>query len=329
MGSIQVSHVGWRRPGGAELLRDVSFTVGNGERVALVGANGVGKTTLLRLIAGDDAPTTGHDRHRRPARRDAPARRPGRRHRARPDGLARPGAAAAAPPRAPGRRAEAAAAADPMRYADRPGRVGRRRRLRRRGVLGRVLHSRRSASRSPTSRTARCAPSAAASRSGSRSRPCCAATSTSCCSTSRTTSSTCPASAGSRRSCGATRKTVLYVSHDRELLAATATKVVTVEASGSVDARRRLRHATTRPARRTSTGASTTLAVYEDERKQARGARRRDAPAGQDQRHLRPAAEGRREPAAPVPRSERPPRAGPRAEDRHAPRAGHAPASGR
>src|SRR6476469_9248038 len=59
MGSIQVSHVGWRRPGGAELLRDVSFTVGNGERVALVGANGVGKTTLLRLIAGDDAPTSG------------------------------------------------------------------------------------------------------------------------------------------------------------------------------------------------------------------------------------------------------------------------------
>ena len=59
MGSIQVSHVGWRRPGGAELLRDVRFTVGNGERVALVGANGVGKSTLLRLIAGDDAPTSG------------------------------------------------------------------------------------------------------------------------------------------------------------------------------------------------------------------------------------------------------------------------------
>src|ERR1700712_5974557 len=59
MGSIQVSHVGWRRPGGAELLRDVNFTVGNGDRVALVGANGVGKSTLLRLIAGDDAPTSG------------------------------------------------------------------------------------------------------------------------------------------------------------------------------------------------------------------------------------------------------------------------------
>ena len=59
MGSIQVSHVSWRRPGGAELLRDVSFSVGNGERIALVGANGVGKSTLLRLISGEITPTSG------------------------------------------------------------------------------------------------------------------------------------------------------------------------------------------------------------------------------------------------------------------------------
>ncbi|MEP7202104.1 MAG: ATP-binding cassette domain-containing protein [Ilumatobacteraceae bacterium] len=59
MGSIQVSHVGWRRPGGAELLRDVSFSVGNGDRVAMVGANGVGKSTLLRLIAGETTATSG------------------------------------------------------------------------------------------------------------------------------------------------------------------------------------------------------------------------------------------------------------------------------
>src|SRR5215212_8613912 len=59
MGSITVSHVGWRRPGGAELLRDVSFSVGNGERAALVGANGAGKSTLLRLIAGGLTPTDG------------------------------------------------------------------------------------------------------------------------------------------------------------------------------------------------------------------------------------------------------------------------------
>ncbi len=59
MGSIQVSHVGWKLPSGVELIRDVSFVVGNGERVALVGANGVGKSTLVRIVCGDTAPTTG------------------------------------------------------------------------------------------------------------------------------------------------------------------------------------------------------------------------------------------------------------------------------
>jgi len=58
MGSIQVSHVGWRRPGGAELLRDMTFTVGNGERVALVGANGVGKTTFVGAISEIEPLTT-------------------------------------------------------------------------------------------------------------------------------------------------------------------------------------------------------------------------------------------------------------------------------
>jgi ATPase subunit of ABC transporter with duplicated ATPase domains len=37
----------------------VGFRVGDGEHVALVGANGVGKTTLVRLIAGDETGSTG------------------------------------------------------------------------------------------------------------------------------------------------------------------------------------------------------------------------------------------------------------------------------
>jgi ATPase subunit of ABC transporter with duplicated ATPase domains len=53
VGSVQVSGVGWKLPSGEELFRDVSFSVGNGERAALVGANGVGKTTLLRIITGE------------------------------------------------------------------------------------------------------------------------------------------------------------------------------------------------------------------------------------------------------------------------------------
>jgi ATPase subunit of ABC transporter with duplicated ATPase domains len=59
VGAITVSHVGWRRPGGGELLNDVSFHVGPGEKVALVGANGVGKSTLLRLLGRELDGATG------------------------------------------------------------------------------------------------------------------------------------------------------------------------------------------------------------------------------------------------------------------------------
>ncbi len=53
MGSLQISRLAWTRPGADRLFEDVSFRVGDGDHVALVGANGVGKTTLLRLIEGE------------------------------------------------------------------------------------------------------------------------------------------------------------------------------------------------------------------------------------------------------------------------------------
>lgn len=59
MGSIAVSRLAWRLPGGTELFRDVGFRVGDGERVALIGENGVGKSTLLKLITGDLTASTG------------------------------------------------------------------------------------------------------------------------------------------------------------------------------------------------------------------------------------------------------------------------------
>ncbi|MCA1823923.1 MAG: ATP-binding cassette domain-containing protein, partial [Frankia sp.] len=58
MGVLEVAHVGYTLPNGHVLLDDVSFRVGDGQKVALIGANGTGKTTLLRILAGDlKAPT--------------------------------------------------------------------------------------------------------------------------------------------------------------------------------------------------------------------------------------------------------------------------------
>src|SRR5476649_2742227 len=58
MGFIDVSELSYSI-GGHVLFRNVSFRVGEGSKVALVGANGTGKTTLLRLIAGDIKPESG------------------------------------------------------------------------------------------------------------------------------------------------------------------------------------------------------------------------------------------------------------------------------
>ena len=46
-------------PDGRPLLDDVTFRVGDGTKTALVGANGSGKTTILRILAGTLEPTEG------------------------------------------------------------------------------------------------------------------------------------------------------------------------------------------------------------------------------------------------------------------------------
>jgi len=54
-----VAGVGHVLPDGRELFADVSFRVGEGAKVALVGPNGAGKTTLLKMVAGDLPVATG------------------------------------------------------------------------------------------------------------------------------------------------------------------------------------------------------------------------------------------------------------------------------
>lgn len=49
--------------GGRQLFHDATFTVSPRRRIGLVGPNGSGKTTILRLITGDLEPDTGKVRH--------------------------------------------------------------------------------------------------------------------------------------------------------------------------------------------------------------------------------------------------------------------------
>ena len=53
-----------KRFGGLHAVKELSFTVGEGEIVALIGPNGAGKTTAFALIAGFLRPDTGHIRFR-------------------------------------------------------------------------------------------------------------------------------------------------------------------------------------------------------------------------------------------------------------------------
>src|SRR3954463_12003610 len=59
VGHVDVAGVRYELPDGRVLLDDVSFRVGEGAKVALVGANGAGKTTLLRIVTGEIAPHAG------------------------------------------------------------------------------------------------------------------------------------------------------------------------------------------------------------------------------------------------------------------------------
>ncbi len=58
MSVLSVQAVG-RRFADRILFADVSFRLAHGDRVGLVGANGTGKTTLLRIVAGLDEPDSG------------------------------------------------------------------------------------------------------------------------------------------------------------------------------------------------------------------------------------------------------------------------------
>jgi ATP-binding cassette subfamily B protein len=60
LNSIRLSGVGYRYPGATRsAVSDISFSLGNGELIAVVGRNGSGKTTLAKIMAGLLEPTSG------------------------------------------------------------------------------------------------------------------------------------------------------------------------------------------------------------------------------------------------------------------------------
>ena len=61
MATLSVSHLA-KAYGGVQALRDVSFTVGAGELVALIGPNGAGKTTCFNVLNGQLSADSGEVR---------------------------------------------------------------------------------------------------------------------------------------------------------------------------------------------------------------------------------------------------------------------------
>lgn len=57
---IEFRHVTFQYPGAqAPTIKDMSFHVGKGEKIAIVGENGAGKTTVIKLLCGFYRPTSG------------------------------------------------------------------------------------------------------------------------------------------------------------------------------------------------------------------------------------------------------------------------------
>ncbi|WP_285727997.1 ABC-F family ATP-binding cassette domain-containing protein [Psychromicrobium xiongbiense] len=59
MAHCEVAQIDYFLPDGTQLLNGVSFRVGEGAKTALIGPNGTGKTTLLRILCGDLAADDG------------------------------------------------------------------------------------------------------------------------------------------------------------------------------------------------------------------------------------------------------------------------------
>lgn len=60
MDILKLDHLAWDLPDGAGIIKDIDLTVQDGRLVVVTGPNGGGKTTLAKLIAGIETPSSGH-----------------------------------------------------------------------------------------------------------------------------------------------------------------------------------------------------------------------------------------------------------------------------
>src|SRR5690606_12828311 len=57
---LTIQHLSYIHPNKDVLFSDISLAVGSYQKVALIGQNGTGKSTLLKVVAGELQPAAGH-----------------------------------------------------------------------------------------------------------------------------------------------------------------------------------------------------------------------------------------------------------------------------
>ncbi len=56
---LQLDHLAWQLPSGEAIIEDITLTIPDHKLVVVTGPNGGGKTSMAKLIAGIETPSSG------------------------------------------------------------------------------------------------------------------------------------------------------------------------------------------------------------------------------------------------------------------------------